>query len=43
MANQTYEAIVDLVASRVTRWERRPGAQPLILAGEYEKAQKIIN
>ncbi len=39
---QTYEAVVDLGAGRLESWRWRPGAQPAIHSGEWERAQALV-
>ena len=40
--NRTFEAIADLTASRVVSWTEVPGAQPPLLAGEFDELSRIV-
>ncbi len=41
-ANRTYEAVVDLGASRIETWREVKGVQPAVLPGEYELVPGIV-
>ncbi|HWS55430.1 MAG TPA: primary-amine oxidase [Pyrinomonadaceae bacterium] len=40
--DKTFEAVVDLRASRVISWQEAPGVQPLVFVGEYETVPQIV-
>ena len=40
--NKTFEAVADLVASRVTSWSEVKGVQPPILSGEFDELSRIV-
>jgi primary-amine oxidase len=40
--NRTFEAVVDIAATKVTSWTEIKGVQPLVLAGEYEAVAKMV-
>ncbi len=40
--NRTYEAVVDLTATRVTSWTEVKGVQPVVLAAEYEVLVRVV-
>src|SRR5688500_16497793 len=41
--NQTYEAVVDLVADRVDSWMHRPGACPNFTIDEYHDVDEALH
>ena len=40
--NRTFEAVIDLEASRVSSWTEVKGVQPLVLAGEYDEVSALV-
>ena len=40
--NRTFEAIVDLIAQRLTSWREVKNVQPRVLINEYEEAAKLV-
>jgi primary-amine oxidase len=40
--NRTFEAVADLVGSRIVSWNEVKGGQPPLLAGEYDELSRIV-